>query len=130
MSQRVAMQFIIPLLLLLIHSGNASALEKNYIKAKPETCVTTQPSCQINLLLSWQGEPTTTYCLQVEAREPELICDVPNRAQHYKLSLESASDVMIYLVRKQDKQRVAQVMIDVRRHFLNQKRRKVAWSIF
>ncbi|WP_105201172.1 MULTISPECIES: DUF3019 domain-containing protein [unclassified Pseudoalteromonas] len=130
MSQRVAMQLFITLVTLLMHSGNASALEKHYIKAKPGTCVTTQTSCQINLLLSWQGEPTTTYCLQVEAGEPKLICDVPNRAQHYKLSLEAASDVMIYLVRKQDKQRVAQVMIDVQRHFLNQKRRKVAWSIF
>lgn len=130
MSQRVGFLLLMTSFLLPAHGNESGVLERHYIKAKPEICVTTEDKCQVDLFLSWQGEPTTSYCLEIETTELERICDIPNRAHQFKLSLEVASDVMIYLVRQQDAQRVAHIPIDVQRHSLNQKRRKVAWSIF
>ncbi|MEO2268875.1 DUF3019 domain-containing protein [Pseudoalteromonas sp. YIC-656] len=130
MSRRVGFLLILASSLLPAHGNESKLLDKHYIKAKPEICVTTQDKCQVDLYLSWQGEPASSYCLEIETTELERICDIPNRAHQFKLSLEVASDVKIYLVRLQDVQRVANVSIDVQRHSLNQKRRKVAWSIF
>ena len=130
MNRRLILPITLTSMSLAMLGENVYALEKHYIKATPQTCVTTAPRCEVELSLSWQGAPADRYCLEIATTEPKRICDIPNRAHQFQLSLAVASDVMIYLVRQQDFKRVAQVAIEVQRHSLNQKRRKVAWSIF
>ncbi|MFY8274584.1 DUF3019 domain-containing protein [Pseudoalteromonas sp. SSDWG2] len=130
MSRLAGLNSMLFVSLLLVQSANTYAYANNFIKAQPQSCITAADSCEVTLELYWQGDADTSYCLEINAPNQRFICDIPNRAHSYKLPIEASEDILIYLVKAQNKARVAQVKVKVKKHTLSQKRRKVAWSIF
>jgi len=102
------------------------------LQSKPNRCVALHQGqvCYQDIVLSWQVDQASEYCLYQQHAEQPLHCWQTVFSGQYRYAFASDSSVKLQLVNTQTKTVVAETLVEVAWVYKANTRRKTHWRLF
>ena len=122
-------------LLLLSHrlwAADPAPAQKVQLQSKPNRCVALHQGqvCYQDVVLSWQVDQASEYCLYQQHAEQPLHCWQSVSSGQYSYAFASDSSVKLQLVNAQTKSVIAETLVEVAWVYKANTRRKTHWRLF
>lgn len=116
----------------LLWAADPAPAQKVQLQSKPYRCVALHQGqvCYQDILLSWQVEQASEYCLYQQHAEQPLHCWQAVTSGQYSYAFASDSSVKLQLVNTQTKTVVAETLVEVAWVYKANTRRKTHWRLF
>jgi hypothetical protein len=127
---------VCPIVLLLsgnpLWAADATPVQKAQLQSKPNRCIALHQGqvCYQNIVLSWQVDQASEYCLYQQQAEQPLHCWQAVSSGQYFYAFASDSSVKLQLVHVQTKAVVAETLVEVAWVYKANTRRKTHWRLF
>lgn len=129
--------FGVCLMVLLLTSSNIWAADTApaqpaLLQPKPNRCIALHQGqvCYQDIVLSWQVDHASEYCLYQQHAEQPLHCWQAVTSGQYRYAFASDSSVKLQLVNVQTKALVAETLVEVAWVYKANTRRKTHWRLF
>lgn len=136
-SSALRLLFRVYLLVLLLPSNviwaaDTAPTQQVQLQSKPNRCVALHQGqvCYQDIVLSWQVDQASEYCLYQQHAEQPLHCWQSVSSGQYSYAFASDSSVKLQLVNAQTKSVVAETLVEVAWVYKANTRRKTHWRLF
>ncbi len=113
-------------------AADPAPAQKAQLQSKPNRCVALHQGqvCYQDVVLSWQVDQASEYCLYQQHAEQPLHCWQAVTSGQYRYAFASDTSVKLQLVNAQTKTLVAETLVEVAWVYKANTRRKTHWRLF
>ena len=116
----------------LLWATDVASTQKTQLQPKPNRCVALHQGqvCYQEIILSWQVDQVSEYCLYQENAEHPLHCWEGVSAGQYHYAFASDTSIKLQLVKMPSKTLVTETLVEVAWVYKANTRRKTHWRLF